>query len=91
MTVQSVWTTTVDGMNEMKADNQDQNIKELAMNLDPAEHQVYSEALDCFSRGETYRNTPDPLRTSLQRDYARFMLECYQREKKNNRSHALRG
>ena len=57
-------------------------------NLD--ERQVYSDALDNFSRGETYRNTPDPLRTSLQQDYAQFIVECFKREKRNFRSHALR-
>jgi hypothetical protein len=57
-------------------------------NLD--ERQVYSDALDNFSRGETYRNTPDPLRTSLQHDYAQFMVECFKREKQNTRSPALR-
>ncbi len=57
-------------------------------NLD--ERQVYSDALDNFSRGETYRNTSDPLRTSLQHDYAQFMVECFKREKQNTRSPTLR-
>ena len=77
------------GANDMKAESREKQIKELVMNLDSAEHRVYSEAIENFSRGETYRNTPDPLRTSLQRDYALFMVECYQRTKKNSRSNAL--
>jgi hypothetical protein len=78
------------GVDEMKTEKIAKNGNGVAMNLDPAEKKVYSSALQSFSRGETYRNTPDPLRTSLQRDYAQFMVECYQREKRNNRSHALR-
>jgi hypothetical protein len=74
----------------MKTETSKKNNNEIAMNLDPVEHRVYSDALENFSRGETYRNTPDPLRTSLQQDYAQFMVECYQREKRNSRSHALR-
>ena len=54
------------------------------------ERQVYIDALENFTRGETYRNTPDPLRTSLQHDYAQFMVTCFKREKRNSRSHALR-
>jgi hypothetical protein len=57
-------------------------------NLD--ERQVYIDALENFTRGETYRNTPDPLRTSLQHDYAQFMVECFKREKRSSRSQALR-
>ena len=57
-------------------------------NLD--ERRVYIDALENFTRGETYRNTPEPLKTSLQHDYALFMVECFKREKRNFRSHALR-
>lgn len=57
-------------------------------NLD--ERQVYIDALENFTRGETYRNTPDPLRTSLQHDYAQFMVACFKREKRSSRSQALR-
>ena len=74
----------------MKTETISKNVKDIAMNLDPAERRVYANALEHFSRGETYRNTPDPLRVSLQREYALFMVECYQREKRNSRSHALR-
>jgi hypothetical protein len=74
----------------MKTETSAINRKNLAINLDPAEQRVYSDALKNFSKGETYRKTPDPLRTSLQRDYARFMVECFKREKRNSRSHALR-
>ena len=74
----------------MKTESSAKNRKDLTINLDPAEHRVYSDALENFSKGETYRNTPDPLRTSLQRDYAQFMVECFKREKRNSRSHALR-
>ena len=59
-------------------------------NYSRAEHRVYTDALNHFSRGETYRNTPDPLRSTLQRDYARFMVECFKRDKKNSRSRSLR-
>jgi hypothetical protein len=54
------------------------------------ERRVYADALENFTRGETYQNTPDPLRTSLQHDYAQFMVECYNREKRHSRSRALR-
>ena len=59
-------------------------------NYNRAEHRVYTDALIHFSRGETYRNTPDPLRSTLQRDYARFMVECFKRDKKHSRSRSLR-
>lgn len=74
----------------MRTEMSEKNRKDIAMNLDAAERQVYSDALKNFSKGRTYRNTPDPLRSSLQRDYAAFMVACYLREKKNSRSHALR-
>ena len=64
--------------------------KQVVMNYDPDEHQVYTDAMENFSRGETYRNTPDPLRSSLQRDYARFMVECFNRDKRYSRSRGLR-
>ena len=54
------------------------------------ERRIYNEALEYFTRGETYRNTPDPLRTSLQHDYAQFMVECFKRNKRNSRSRGLR-
>ena len=57
-------------------------------NLD--ERQVYIDALEKFTRGETYRNTPDPLRTSLQHDYAEFIVACFKREKRSIRSQASR-
>jgi len=54
------------------------------------ERRVYFKALENFARGGTYRNTPDPLRTSLQYDYAHFMVACFKREKRNDRRHGLR-
>jgi len=57
---------------------------------DLEERRVFDDALENFTRGETYRNTPDPLRTSLQRDYAQFMVACFKREKRNSRSRGLR-
>ena len=54
------------------------------------ERRVYLDALENFTHGETYQNTPDPLRTSLQHDYAHFMVACFQREKRNSRRHGLR-
>ena len=57
---------------------------------DLEERRVYDDALEYFTRGETYRSTPDPLRTSLQHDYAQFMVECFKREKRNSRSRGLR-
>jgi hypothetical protein len=57
---------------------------------DLEERRVYDDALEYFTRGNTYQNTPDPLRTSLQQDYAQFMVECFKREKRNSRSHGLR-
>ena len=54
------------------------------------ERRVYLNALENFTRGETYQNTPDPLRTSLQYDYAHFMVACFKREKRNDRKHGLR-
>ena len=74
----------------MKAKIVDQTAKDIIIKYDSAERRVYFKALASFKKGETYRNTPDPLRTSLQHDYARFMVECYNREKRNNRSQALR-
>jgi hypothetical protein len=54
------------------------------------ERRVYLDALETFSHGETYLNTPDPLRTSLQHDYAHFMVACFKRERRNSRRHGLR-
>jgi len=72
----------------------DKTIPELKKYTEENDHldelQVYTDALEHFSRGETYRNTPDPLRTSLQQDYAQFIVECFKREKRNFRSYALR-
>lgn len=67
----------------------DQKIN-LVENYDHDERRVYMDALENFTRGETYRITPEPLKTSLQHDYALFMVECFKREKRNSRSHALR-
>jgi hypothetical protein len=54
------------------------------------ERRVYLDALENFTHGQTYRNTSDPLRTSLQHDYAHFMVACFQREKRNSHRHGLR-
>ena len=74
----------------MKTKIVDHTAKDIMVKYDSAERRVYSKALANFRQGATYRNTPDPLRTSLQHDYARFMVECFKREKRNSRSHALR-
>ena len=74
----------------MKTKIVDKTDKEIIEEYDSAERRVYSKALANFRQGETYRNTPDPMRTALQHDYARFMVECFRREKINSRSHALR-
>jgi hypothetical protein len=62
--------------------------KHIEINYAPDERQVYVNALEKFSLGETYQNTPDPLRGSLQHDYACFMVDCFKREKRNTSSHA---
>ena len=62
--------------------------KDIVINYDPDERQVYVNALEKFSHGETYQNTPDPLRASLQHDYACFVVNCFKREKRSLRSHA---
>jgi len=61
--------------------------KDIIMNYDLDERQVYNDALEKFSCGETYQNTPDPLRTSLQHDYACFVVDCFKREKRNTSCH----
>ena len=61
--------------------------KDIIMSYDLDERQVYNDALEKFSYGETYQNTPDPLRTSLQHDYACFVVNCFKREKRNVSSH----
>ena len=62
--------------------------KNIVMNYDLYERQVYINALEKFSNGETFQNTPDPLRTSLQHDYACFVVNCFKREKRSLLSHA---
>ena len=74
---------------EMKIKNIPDRKENIEKNYSLAERHVYCSALDIFSRGETYRNTPDPLRSTLQRDYARFMVECFKRNKRNSRNRAL--
>ena len=74
----------------MKLKTVSERENKIVMNFDSDEHQVYTDAMESFSRGETYRNTPDPLRRSLQRDYARFMVECFNRDRRNSRSRGLR-
>ena len=54
------------------------------------EQDVYDEALDCFSKRRTYQTTKEPLRTSLQQQYAFFSVDCYRRVKRNNRGYYLR-
>jgi len=49
------------------------------------EQGIYDEALDYFSQNRTYQTTKDPLRTSLQQQYACFSVDCYRRVKRNNR------
>ena len=61
--------------------------KDIVMNYDLDEQQVYIDALEKFSHGETYQNTPDPLRDSLQHDYACFAVDCFKREKRNTSCH----
>jgi hypothetical protein len=48
------------------------------------EQGVYDEALGYFSQNRTYQTTKEPLRTSLQQQYACFSVDCYRREKRNN-------
>ena len=54
------------------------------------EQEVYDEALDHFSQNRTYKTTKEPLRTSLQQQYACFSVDCYRRVKRNNRGYSLR-
>ena len=54
------------------------------------EKEVYAEALDYFSQNLTYQTTKEPLRTSLQQQYACFSVDCYRREKRNNRGYSLK-
>jgi hypothetical protein len=54
------------------------------------EQEVYDEALDHFSQNRTYQTTKDPLRKSLQQQYAFFSVDCYRRVKRNNRAYYLR-
>lgn len=54
------------------------------------EQEVYDEALDYFSQNRTYQTTEEPLRTSLQQQYGCFSVDCYRREKRNNRGYSLR-
>ena len=72
----------------MRAKEIDDRLKDIILNSDIYELKVYSGALEHFARGETYQNTPEPLRSSLQHDYARFILQCYQRGKRIRRPHA---
>lgn len=74
----------------MKLETVSQKANKNVMKYDADEHRVYTNAMEDFSRGETYRSTPDPLRSSLQRDYARFMVECFNRSRRNSRSRGLR-
>ena len=53
------------------------------------EQEVYDEALDYFSQNRTYQTTEEPLRTSLQQQYACFSIDCYRRVKRNNRGFYL--
>jgi hypothetical protein len=53
------------------------------------EQEVYDEALDYFSQNRTYQTTEEPLRTSLQQQYACFSVDCYRRVKRNNRGYSL--
>ena len=53
------------------------------------EQEVYDEALDYFSQNRTYQTTKEPLRTSLQQQYACFSVDCYRRVKRNNRGFYL--
>jgi hypothetical protein len=46
---------------------------------------VYDKAVDRFSQNRTYRMTKEPIRTSLQQQYACFSVDCYRRVKRNNR------
>lgn len=75
---------------DMKVGNSTEPKVNRMKEYDLEERRVYDDALEYFTRGETYRKTPDPLRTSLQHDYAQFMVECFKREKQNSRSHGLR-
>jgi hypothetical protein len=54
------------------------------------EQEIYNKALDYFSQNRTYQITKDPLRTSLQQQYACFSVDCYRRVKRNNRGYYLR-
>ena len=65
--------------------NKDNNV-----DFDRAERHVYFDALERFRHGRTYQNTREPLRTSLQVDYAHFVVERFRRETRNNRIYANR-
>jgi hypothetical protein len=54
------------------------------------EQVVFDKALDRFSQNRTYQMTKEPLRTSLQQQYACFSVDCYRRVKSNNRGYYLR-
>jgi len=54
------------------------------------EQAIYDKALDYFSQNRTYQTTKDPLRASLQQQYAYFSVDCYRRVKCNNRGYHLR-
>jgi hypothetical protein len=58
--------------------------------LTESEQGVYDEALGYFSQNRTYQTTKEPLRTSLQEQYAFFSVDCYRRVKRNTRGYSLR-
>ena len=71
----------------MRAKGIEDRMKDMILSLNIYELKVYSGAMEHFALGETYQNTPDPLRRSLQHDYASFVLERFQREKRSRRPH----
>ena len=46
---------------------------------------VYHEALENFTRHETYQMHKEPMRSHLQKGYAQFRIECFIKYKNNNR------
>jgi len=55
------------------------------MHFDRIERTVYFSALERFRHGQTYQQSHEPLRTSLQQDYACFVVERFRRENRNQR------
>ena len=72
----------------MQFETIDKPYKEIIISYNHDERKVYFNALKKFRHGETYQKTPEPLRTSLQYDYARFKVDCFKRELRSRRRDA---